>query len=158
MNECFVCVTLVRSWFLLNSHCPTTALFQEGAITQVSCCPHDEDFIAVATRLEFTPRHLMPAYSSSLILISVLLVLFTMATVGVCLWSSQGLVVVWELQLERRGRPERVSMSWEHRGHNITALCWETSTLRVFVGDSGGKVSCLRAGSSKLGKVLNQHY
>lgn len=67
--------------------------------------------------------------------------------------SSQGLVVVWELHLERRGRPERVSVSWEHRGQTITALCWDTSTLRVFVGDSGGKVTSLRAGSSKLGKV-----
>ncbi|MEQ2166046.1 hypothetical protein GOODEAATRI_023526 [Goodea atripinnis] len=65
---------------------------------------------------------------------------------------QQGLVVVWELQLERRGRPERVSVSSEHRGHNITSLCWDTSTLRVFVGDSVGKVSYLRAGSSKLGK------
>lgn len=73
---------------------------------------------------------------------------------GVCLFSSQGLVVVWELLLERRGRPERVSVSWEHRGQAITALCWDTSTLRVFVGDSGGKVSFLRAGSSKLGKVV----
>ncbi|XP_061577696.1 Hermansky-Pudlak syndrome 5 protein [Cololabis saira] len=87
---------------------------KEGSITQVTCCPHDEDFIAVAT--------------------------------------SQGLVVVWDLQLERRGRPERVSVSWEHRGQNITALCWDTSMLRVFAGDSGGKVSFLRAGSSKLGK------
>uniref|UniRef100_A0A668AN39 Hermansky-Pudlak syndrome 5 protein homolog n=1 Tax=Myripristis murdjan TaxID=586833 RepID=A0A668AN39_9TELE len=66
--------------------------------------------------------------------------------------SCQGLVVVWELQLERRGRPERVSVSWEHRGQAITSLCWDSSTLRVFVGDSGGKVSFLRAGSSKLGK------
>lgn len=67
--------------------------------------------------------------------------------------SSQGLVVVWELQLERRGRPERVSVSWEHRGQAITALCWDTSTIRVFVGDSTGRVTFLRAGSSKLGKV-----
>ncbi|XP_077566552.1 BLOC-2 complex member HPS5 [Stigmatopora nigra] len=87
---------------------------KEGSITQVSCCPHDEDFIAIAT--------------------------------------SQGLVVVWELQLERRGRPERVSVSWEHRGQNITALCWDTNTLKVFVGDSAGKVSFLRAVSSKMGK------
>uniref|UniRef100_A0A3B5BJS3 HPS5 biogenesis of lysosomal organelles complex 2 subunit 2 n=1 Tax=Stegastes partitus TaxID=144197 RepID=A0A3B5BJS3_9TELE len=43
-------------------------------------------------------------------------------------------------------------VSWEHRGQSITALCWDSSTLRVFVGDSGGKVSFLRAGSSKLGK------
>ncbi|CAN9499389.1 unnamed protein product [Ophioblennius macclurei] len=87
---------------------------KEGSIIQVACCPHNEDFIAVAT--------------------------------------SQGLVVVWELQLERRGRPDRVSMSWEHKGQAITALCWDTSVLRVFVGDSAGKVSYLRAGSSKTGK------
>ncbi|KAM3870325.1 BLOC-2 complex member HPS5 [Diretmus argenteus] len=87
---------------------------KEGSITQVECCPHDEDFIAIAT--------------------------------------SQGLVVVWDLQLERRGRPERVSVSWEHRGQGITSLCWDTGSLRVFVGDTGGKVSFLRAGSSKLGK------
>lgn len=85
---------------------------------------------------------------------SVCLVVWHVSFYGVCLCSSQGLVVVWELQLERRGRPERVSLSWEHRGQAITALCWDTSTLRVFVGDSGGKVSFLRAGSSKLGKVV----
>lgn len=63
-------------------------------------------------------------------------------------------MVVWELQLERRGRPERVSMSWEHRGQTVTALCWDAGALKVFVGDAGGKVSFLRAGSSKLGKVV----
>lgn len=30
--------------------------FQEGSITQVACCPHDEDFIAVATRLEIKEK------------------------------------------------------------------------------------------------------
>lgn len=68
---------------------------------------------------------------------------------------SQGLVVVWELHLERRGRPERACTSWEHRGQTLTALCWDTAALRVFAGDAGGKVSSVRAGSSKLGKVLH---
>ncbi|XP_029289655.1 BLOC-2 complex member HPS5 [Cottoperca gobio] len=121
------CLAVSRKWLALGTSAGGLHLIQkegwkqrlilthkEGSISQVACCPHDEDFIAVAT--------------------------------------SQGLVVVWELQLERRGRPERVSVSWEHRGQAITALCWDTSTLRVFVGDSGGKVSSLRAGSSKLGK------
>ncbi|CAL8356567.1 unnamed protein product [Lota lota] len=67
--------------------------------------------------------------------------------------TSQGLVAVWELQLERRGRPERVSMSWEHRGQQITSLCWDSGSLRVFAGDLGGKVSFLRSGSTKLGKA-----
>uniref|UniRef100_A0A673A9Y4 Hermansky-Pudlak syndrome 5 protein homolog n=1 Tax=Sphaeramia orbicularis TaxID=375764 RepID=A0A673A9Y4_9TELE len=121
------CLAVSRKWLALGTSAGGLHLIQregwkqrlilthkEGSITQVACCPHDEDFIAVAT--------------------------------------SQGLVVVWELQLERRGRPERVSVSWEHKGQNITALCWDTSALRVFVGDTGGKVSYLRAGSSKLGK------
>ncbi|KAM4553534.1 BLOC-2 complex member HPS5 [Fundulus diaphanus] len=121
------CLAVSRKWLALGTSAGGLHLIQkegwkqrlilthkEGSITQVACCPHDEDFIAVAT--------------------------------------SQGLVVVWELQLERRGRPERVSVSSEHRGHSVTCLCWDTSALRVFVGDSAGKVSCLRAGSSKLGK------
>ncbi|XP_074534431.1 BLOC-2 complex member HPS5 [Halichoeres trimaculatus] len=121
------CLAVSRKWLALGTSAGGLHLIQregwkqrlilthkEGWITQVACCPHDEDFIAVAT--------------------------------------SQGLVVVWELQLERRGPPERVSVSWEHRGQAITALCWDTSTLRVFVGDAGGKVSFLRAGSSRLGK------
>ncbi|KAJ0069242.1 hypothetical protein NL108_003162, partial [Boleophthalmus pectinirostris] len=121
------CLAVSRKWLALGTSAGGLHLIQregwkqrlilthkEGSITQVACCPHDEDFIAVAT--------------------------------------SQGLVVVWELQLERRGRPERVSVSWEHRGQAITALCWDTSALRVFVGDTVGKVSFLRAGSSKAGK------
>ncbi|XP_059392945.1 Hermansky-Pudlak syndrome 5 protein [Carassius carassius] len=121
------CLSVSRKWLALGTSAGGLHLIQrdgwkqklilthkEGSVTQVSCCPHDEDFIAVAT--------------------------------------SQGLVVVWELHLERRGRPERVSMSWEHRGQTVTSLCWDTTALRVFAGDVGGKVSCVRAGSSKLGK------
>ncbi|CAB1331819.1 unnamed protein product [Coregonus sp. 'balchen'] len=55
--------------------------------------------------------------------------------------THKGLVVIWELQLERRGRPERVSVSWEHRGQAVTSLCWDTAALRVFAGDMGGKGS-----------------
>ncbi|XP_057183422.1 Hermansky-Pudlak syndrome 5 protein isoform X2 [Triplophysa rosa] len=121
------CVSVSRKWLALGTSAGGLHLIQregwkqrlilthkEGSITQVACCPHDEDFIAVAT--------------------------------------SQGLVVVWELHVERRGRPERACASWEHRGQTVTSLCWDTATLRVFAGDVGGKVSCVRAGSSKLGK------
>uniref|UniRef100_A0A8C5N9A5 Hermansky-Pudlak syndrome 5 protein homolog n=1 Tax=Gouania willdenowi TaxID=441366 RepID=A0A8C5N9A5_GOUWI len=121
------CLAVSRKWLALGTSAGGLHLIQregwkqrlflihkEGSITHLACCPHDEDFIAVAT--------------------------------------SQGLVVVWELQLERRGRPERVSVSWEHRGQAITAVCWDTSVLKVYVGDSAGKVSYLRAGSTKLGK------
>ncbi|XP_063053790.1 Hermansky-Pudlak syndrome 5 protein isoform X2 [Engraulis encrasicolus] len=121
------CLAVSRKWLALGTSAGGLHLIQkegwkqrlilthkEGAITHVSCCPHDEDFIAVAT--------------------------------------SQGVVVVWELQLERRGRPERACVSWEHRGAAVTALCWDTAALRVFSGDAGGKVSFVRAASTKLGK------
>lgn len=88
---------------------------REGAISQVACCLHDDDYVAVAT--------------------------------------SQGLVVVWELNQERRGKPERVYVSSEHKGRKVTALCWDTALLRVFVGDHVGKVSAIKLNTSKQAKA-----
>ncbi|XP_069079854.1 BLOC-2 complex member HPS5 [Pleurodeles waltl] len=67
--------------------------------------------------------------------------------------TSQGYVVVWELNQERRGKPERIYVSSEHRGKNITALLWDTTALRVFVGDLVGKVSAIKISSAKQGKA-----
>ncbi|NXW69743.1 HPS5 protein, partial [Hirundo rustica] len=66
---------------------------------------------------------------------------------------SQGLVVVWELNQERRGKPERIYISSEHKGRKVTALCWDTAALRVFVGDHVGKVSANKINTSKQGKA-----
>lgn len=54
-------------FFHVNNSVTRRGLFclfvlQEGSITQVACCPHDEDFIAVATRLEMKSRNV--SYSS----------------------------------------------------------------------------------------------
>ncbi|KAM6115439.1 BLOC-2 complex member HPS5 isoform 3-T3 [Pterocles gutturalis] len=67
--------------------------------------------------------------------------------------TSQGLVVVWELNQERRGKPERIYVSSEHKGRKVTALCWDTAALRVFVGDHVGKVSAVKINTSKQGKA-----
>uniref|UniRef100_UPI00398F8C89 Hermansky-Pudlak syndrome 5 protein n=1 Tax=Pristiophorus japonicus TaxID=55135 RepID=UPI00398F8C89 len=67
--------------------------------------------------------------------------------------TSQGHVIVWELHQERRGKPERIYMSSEHKGRHVTALCWDATALRVFVGDNLGKVSGLKVNSSKQGKA-----
>ncbi|KAM5316046.1 BLOC-2 complex member HPS5 isoform 1-T2 [Glossophaga mutica] len=90
---------------------------REGAISQVACCSHDDDYVAVAT--------------------------------------SQGLVVVWELNQERRGKPERIYVSSEHKGRRVTALCWDTAVLRVFVGDHMGKVSAIKLNTSKQAKAAS---
>ncbi|XP_014340765.1 BLOC-2 complex member HPS5 isoform X2 [Latimeria chalumnae] len=122
------CVAVTRKWLALGSSAGGLHLIQkegwkqrfilthkEGAICRVSCCPQDEDYVAIAT--------------------------------------SQGLVVVWELNQERRGKPERVYVSSEHRGRQVTALCWDTTSLRIFVGDHLGKVSAVKVNSSKQGKA-----
>ncbi|TKC39632.1 hypothetical protein EI555_007987, partial [Monodon monoceros] len=88
---------------------------REGTISQVACCLHDDDYVAVAT--------------------------------------SQGLVVVWELNQERRGKPERIYVSSEHKGRKVTALCWDTAILRVFIGDHMGKVSAIKLNTSKQAKA-----
>lgn len=67
--------------------------------------------------------------------------------------TSQGYVVVWELNQERRGKPERIYVSSEHKGKNVTALMWDTTALRVFVGDHVGKVSAIKISSAKQGKA-----
>lgn len=122
------CLAVSRRWLALGSSGGGLNLIQrdgwkhrlilthkEGAISRVACCPHDDDFVAVAT--------------------------------------SQGIVVAWELNQERRGKPERIYVSSEHRGRKVTALCWDTSALRVFVGDHMGKVSAIKLNSSKQGKA-----
>ncbi|XP_023575101.1 Hermansky-Pudlak syndrome 5 protein [Octodon degus] len=88
---------------------------REGAIAQVACCSHDDNYVAVAT--------------------------------------SQGLVVIWELNQEHRGKPERIYVSSEHKGRKVTALCWDTAILRVFIGDHAGKVSAIKLNTSKQTKA-----
>ncbi|KAM4018233.1 BLOC-2 complex member HPS5 isoform 2-T2 [Anomaloglossus baeobatrachus] len=122
------CLAVSRRWLALGSSGGGLNLIQkdgwkqrlflthkEGAISRVACCPHDDDFVAVAT--------------------------------------SQGIVVVWELNQERRGKPERIYVSSEHKGRKVTALCWDNTALRVFVGDHVGKVSAIKLNSSKQGKA-----
>ncbi|XP_013367359.1 PREDICTED: Hermansky-Pudlak syndrome 5 protein isoform X2 [Chinchilla lanigera] len=121
-------VAVSRKWLALGSSGGGVNLIQregwkhrlflshrEGAISQVACCSHDDDYVAVAT--------------------------------------SQGLVVVWELNQEHRGKPERIYVSSEHKGRKVTALCWDTVILRVFVGDHVGKVSAIKLNTSKQAKA-----
>ncbi|KAM4846987.1 BLOC-2 complex member HPS5 isoform 1-T1 [Thomomys bottae] len=121
-------IAVSRKWLALGSSGGGLSLIQkegwkhrlflshrEGAIAQIACCSHDDDYVAVAT--------------------------------------SQGLVVVWELNQERRGKPERIYVSSEHKGRKVTALCWDTDILRVFIGDHMGKVSAIKLNASKQAKT-----
>ncbi|GAB5577648.1 Hermansky-Pudlak syndrome 5 protein isoform X1 [Prionailurus iriomotensis] len=126
---------------------------REGAISQVACCLHDDDYVAVAT----SPKEIsqFPANQDRH-----LVTLWFMENVSMTQQhfnglksESQGLVVIWELNQERRGKPERIYVSSEHKGRKVTALCWDTAILRVFVGDHLGKVSAIKLNTSKQVKA-----
>ncbi|CAG5127251.1 unnamed protein product [Candidula unifasciata] len=56
---------------------------------------------------------------------------------------STGHVAVFELNIDRRIKPERVRYTQDHTGHIVTALAWDAASARVFVGDNTGKISTI---------------
>ncbi|BFZ04190.1 hypothetical protein BsWGS_07228 [Bradybaena similaris] len=56
---------------------------------------------------------------------------------------STGHVAVFELNIDRRVKPDRVRYTQDHAGHTVTALTWDGASARVFVGDDTGKISTI---------------
>ncbi|XP_064601056.1 uncharacterized protein LOC135467222 [Liolophura sinensis] len=69
---------------------------------------------------------------------------------------SNGNIIVVELNIERRSKPERVRLSVEHSGTTVTALQWDAVGGRLFAGDNLGKISVAFIPVSKA-KDLFQH-
>ncbi|XP_041351776.1 Hermansky-Pudlak syndrome 5 protein-like [Gigantopelta aegis] len=69
---------------------------------------------------------------------------------------SSGQVIVMELNIDRRCKPERLRLSTDHVGFTVTALHWDTSSSKLFIGDSVGKISVAYIPSSKA-KTLFTH-
>ena len=69
---------------------------------------------------------------------------------------SKGLVIVLELHLEKRGKPDRLRVTNDHKGRLITALQWSQDGRQVFVGDDHGLVTAVNA-SSKVLMLYKQH-
>ena len=65
----------------------------------------------------------------------------------VCLVFSKGFVVVLELHLEKRTKPDRLRITYDHKGALITALTWNPDGRQVFVWDDCGKVSVVNSAS-----------
>jgi hypothetical protein len=58
---------------------------------------------------------------------------------------SSGVVVVVDLHIEKRTKPDKLRISTEHKGATVTALFWDER--RVFVGDNNGLVTAINAGT-----------
>ncbi|XP_025087276.1 Hermansky-Pudlak syndrome 5 protein-like [Pomacea canaliculata] len=68
---------------------------------------------------------------------------------NVALADSSGQVIVMELNIERRIRPERVRQTTDHVGATVTAMLWDNSSSSLFVADSLGKVTLINVSASK---------
>lgn len=47
-------------------------------------------------------------------------------------------------------QPQRLQISFEHRGCVVTAMQWNISSSKIYVGDDKGKVSVISVSTSRV--------
>ncbi|GFT57845.1 hermansky-Pudlak syndrome 5 protein [Trichonephila clavipes] len=53
--------------------------------------------------------------------------------------------------------PQRLQISFEHRGSVVTAMQWNISSSKIYIGDDKGRVSVISVSTSRP-VYLNSHY
>ncbi|XP_076449965.1 uncharacterized protein LOC143286311 [Babylonia areolata] len=69
---------------------------------------------------------------------------------------SSGQVVVMEMNIERRSKPERLRQTLDHLGTMVTAMVWDSASSSLFVGDCTGKVTHINVPTSKAKTIFSQ--
>ncbi|KAL8614338.1 hypothetical protein ACOMHN_007676 [Nucella lapillus] len=69
---------------------------------------------------------------------------------------SSGQVVVMEMNIERRCKPERLRQTTDHVGAMVTAMVWDSASSSLFVGDCTGKVTHINVPTSKAKTIFSQ--
>lgn len=67
-----------------------------------------------------------------------------------------GQVVVMEINIEKRQKPERVRLTSDHVGCTVTCLQWGGHNSKLFVGDNVGKITVCYIPSSKVSGFIIQ--
>ncbi|GFO01076.1 hermansky-pudlak syndrome 5 protein homolog [Plakobranchus ocellatus] len=62
---------------------------------------------------------------------------------------SNGQISVFELNIEKRSKPERIRHTLDHSGHGITVMTWDSTSSKLYVGDDAGKISVISVPSRK---------
>ncbi|XP_067673976.1 uncharacterized protein [Haliotis asinina] len=70
--------------------------------------------------------------------------------------TGSGHVVVMEMNIEKRQKPERVRLTSDHVGCTVTCLQWGGHNFKLFVGDSVGKITVCYIPSSKAKTLFLQ--
>lgn len=55
-------------------------------------------------------------------------------------------------------QPQRLQLSYEHKGSLVTCMQWNVSSTKLFLGDDKGKVSVISVSTSRVGNFLIFHY
>ncbi|XP_038050314.1 uncharacterized protein LOC119723629 isoform X2 [Patiria miniata] len=64
--------------------------------------------------------------------------------------TSQGVIITWELNIDRRVKSERLAMSSAHRNGVVTAMIWDTTSERLFSGDNHGRITFVNVYHRKM--------
>ncbi|XP_071112964.1 uncharacterized protein [Haliotis cracherodii] len=70
--------------------------------------------------------------------------------------TGSGQVVVMEMNIEKRQKPERVRVTSDHVGCTVTCLQWGGHNSKLFVGDNVGKITVCYIPSSKAKTLFLQ--
>ncbi|XP_054720701.1 BLOC-2 complex member HPS5-like [Uloborus diversus] len=69
--------------------------------------------------------------------------------------TIRGVALVMEHNSERgAAQPQRLQLSFEHRGSLVTCLQWNVSSSKLFVGDDKGKVSVINVSTSRTRNIF----
>lgn len=55
-----------------------------------------------------------------------------------------------ELNIEKRSRSERLRQTADHLGAVVTSMIWDSTSTRLFVADTQGKVTLVHVPASKV--------
>ncbi|XP_046573674.1 Hermansky-Pudlak syndrome 5 protein homolog [Haliotis rubra] len=70
--------------------------------------------------------------------------------------TGSGHVVVMEMNIEKRQKPERIRLTSDHVGCTVTCLQWGGHNFKLFVGDNVGKITVCYIPSSKAKTLFLQ--
>ncbi|XP_071954746.1 uncharacterized protein [Antedon mediterranea] len=68
--------------------------------------------------------------------------------------TNNGYIVIWQLNVVNRKKPELLMTSFAHKGSNITCLQWNDTSHRLYSGDNKGKVTLTNVYSRKVSGLL----
>ncbi|XP_022240758.1 uncharacterized protein LOC106458744 isoform X2 [Limulus polyphemus] len=69
--------------------------------------------------------------------------------------TSRGHVIAFEHNAEKApNQQQRLQVSYEHKGNQITCLQWNSASSRLFSGDDQGRVSVMNVSTSKISSSI----